>query len=165
MSPVQQQTGQRDRLKLFNISCRDMPADVRGRERSRSPDATPRAAPRRGVQRAPQEGHRAMFEDAVRRTGGHADAGAHPPNIKMEPGRDSPEVLVMPPPAGNFKQEFGYNSSQGKLRRANHNRRGSEQDPRSVVITNVHFEVRRFQLNTMACACQQIQFGCHSFSV
>ena len=126
-----------------------MPADGRARERSRSPGA----APRRGTQRAPQVGHRAMFEDAVRRTGGHADAGAHPVNIKVEPGRDSPEVLIMPNRLDNLKQEFRYNSSQGKLGDASHTPGGAERDPGSVVITNVHFEVSLFYyLNVTTCS-------------
>lgn len=81
-----------------------------------------------------------MFEDAVRRTGGHADAGAHPPNIKLE--RDSPEILDVTPPKQDFKQEFGYNAGRTQMGGNIHNRRGREErDTGSVVITNIHFEV------------------------
>lgn len=118
--------------------CRDMGFDPRARERSRSPASD--AAPWRGSQRVPPEGHRAVFEDAVRRTGGYADAGAHPPNIKMEPGRNSPDVLIMAPPGG-LKQEFGRSNDQGHMGGARHNRGAGERDLGSVVIMNVHFEV------------------------
>lgn len=81
-----------------------------------------------------------MFEDAVRRTGGHADAGVHPPNIKLEPRSDSPELIVMSPPAG-MKVEGAQNAGQPKLGGNRQHGGGGERDPGSVVIMNIHFEV------------------------
>jgi hypothetical protein len=123
--------------------CRNTSFDARPRERSRSPHASPRMATQRTNLQTPQVGHRAVFENAVRRTGGHADAGAHLPNIKMKPGWESHEVLIMPSPEG-FKQEFVSNTEQ--MEGAGHGRGGGEHGLGSVVVMNIHFQVKT--LNT-----------------
>lgn len=118
-------------------------------------------------------GQRAVFEDAVRRTGGIAGdeaAGTQLVNVKQEPATESPDLIVLSP-AKDVKGELAARDGEGGATRGNYAPNNAfynafyrneaaarwpgmmqaqawsgEHEECSVVITNVNFQATPEQL-------------------